>query len=94
MADFITVAYVAFSGGADGTNDSWAEGNADWIVDNTAALADQATLVDPDSAAVATSYAMVLRRDPDGTLTPTGKGYHLNDDGQRVNEPPPDGGQV
>lgn len=85
MAEFIAVCWVAFTG-----DPSWAEGNANWVVDNTAVLADQAALVDPDGAA-RTSYAMVLRRDADGQLSQTGKGFHLDVTGQRVDGPPPDG---
>lgn len=94
MTEYVAVVYQVFSGGEDGANDAWAEGNADWIVDQCASLADQASLVDPEGMGEATSYAMVLRREADGSLIRTGKGFHLDDDGDRVDEPPPDGSVV
>ena len=90
MGDFIAVVYQSFSGGEDGEDDDWAEDNANWIVDQCATLADQAALVDPEGLDRSTSYAMVLKREG-GKLVPTGKGFHLNDDGERIDEPPLDG---
>ena len=77
MTVFITQVYAAFDGGADGSNDAWAQGQAQWIKDNVEALSGQALVV-PGTAGERSSYAVVSSVNPDGTLSVI-SAYHIND---------------
>lgn len=60
--------------------DAWAQGNAQWVKDNTQALAAQTALVAPGTAAERTSWFGAFKVEDDGTLTPV-SAWHLDDAG-------------
>lgn len=77
MTVYIAQAYVAFDGNTN--SDAWAQGQAQWIKDNTEALTGQALLV-PGTAGERSSYCVVSQVNPDGTLTLI-SAWHVNDQG-------------
>jgi hypothetical protein len=77
MTVYIAQAYVAFDGGA--SNNAWAQGQAQWIKDNTQVLTGQALVV-PGTAGERSSYCVVSSLGGDGTLT-TISAWHVNSSG-------------
>lgn len=77
MAVYVTQVYVAYDG--NDVSDTWAEGQAQWIIDNTKVLTGQALVV-PGTAGERSSYAVMSEMAPDGTLTPI-SAWHVNDIG-------------
>ena len=86
MTVYIAQAYVAFDGGE--VNNVWAQGQAQWVKDNTEVLTGQALIV-PGTAGERSSYCVVSEMAPDGTLT-TISAWHVNDIGV-VTQGLPDG---
>ena len=89
MATYVAMGMQFFAG-----EGSWAQGNAQWVKDNTQALAAQAALVAPGTAAERTSWFGAFRVEDDGTLTVV-SAWHLDDTGtvvQGLPEVMPDAG--
>ena len=59
---------------------SWAQGNAQWVKDNTEQLAHQSALVAPGTAAARTSWFGAFEVEADGSLTLV-SAWHLDDEG-------------
>ena len=78
MSIYVAMGMQFFDGGVNG--DAWAQGNAQWVKDNTEALAAQSALVAPGTAAERTSWFGAFRVEDDGTLTPV-SAWHLDDAG-------------
>lgn len=81
MAQYVAIAMVFFDGGVDGAADAWAQGNAQWIKDNTQVLAAQASLVSPGTASERTSYCQAAKVLEDGTLEHI-SGWYVDEHGQ------------
>ena len=77
MAVYIAQAYVAFDG--NDVSDAWAQGQAQWIKDNTEVLTGQALMV-PGTAGERSSYCVVSQVETDGSLTMI-SAWHVNDQG-------------
>lgn len=86
MAVYITQVYAAYDG--NDVSDVWAQGQAQWIIDNTKVLQGQANVV-PGTAGERSSYAVMSQLEADGTLTPI-SAWHVNDLGQVVDGLPGD----
>lgn len=80
MTVYITQVYAAYDG--NDQSDAWAQGQAQWIIDNTKVLQGQALVV-PGTAGERSSYAVMSQLEADGTLTPI-SAWHVNDLGQVV----------
>lgn len=79
MPRYVALAKIFFDD-ADGGTEGWAQGQAQWLKDNTQALAAQARLVNPGTAAEETSYCGNFRVEDDGTLTPV-SAWHMDNAG-------------
>ena len=75
MSIYVAMGMQFFDG-----DDAWAQGNAQWVKDNTQALAAQTALVAPGTAAERTSWFGAFKVEDDGTLTSV-SAWHLDDGG-------------
>lgn len=90
MAVFVAQSMVFFDG--NDNSDAWAQGQAEWIHDNTKVLTGQALVV-PGTAGERSSYCLISEVGPDGTLTPV-KAWHVNDIGLVTDGLPDGSGQT
>lgn len=81
MALFVGMGMVFFDGGEAGAADAWAQGNAQWLKDNTQVLAAQASLVAQGQPGERTSYFGAFKVLPDGKLELV-SAWHLDANGQ------------
>jgi len=86
MTVYIAQAFCAFDG--NDASDAWAQGQAQWVKNNTEVLAGQARVV-PGTAGERSSYCVVSQVEPDGSLT-TISAWHVNGAGV-LTEGLPDG---